>query len=163
MGKPPAGNIARLSVNAAPSPFEPFVVMGIMNLAGDNVAGVPGEGRVASLHDAIHLVTAVNLGDACPALGAGARLGLDRLGRLHRIGIARVFRILLEADYDQTIGAGPLFAGSALVGGGEKAATVLIGAFHHKLAACGACLRAVIQLLILPHVTYGRIQLCRLG
>ena len=128
-----------------------------MDLAGDNVAGDPREGRLAALHHAIHLIAAVNLGDACTAFGAGPRICLDHLGRLHRIGIAGMRGILLGADYNETIGTRPFLAGPTLVGGGEKATTVLIPAFHHKLAACGTALGAVVQLSVVIHVMDGSI------
>lgn len=129
---------------------EPLVIMGIMDFPRRNLTGFPGEGRAAALHDAPHLVAAVDLEDASGAFGATARLGLDGLCRFHRGRVARVGNIPVGADDHETVGASPFVACPAFVGTGEEAAAVLVGAFHDELTLLsGCCLaNAVIEVLV---------------
>lgn len=157
-GETATGDVADFSWGRATSvATEPLVIVGIMDFPRCNLTGFPGEGRTAALHHAPHLVASVDLEDASGTFGATARLGLDGLCSFHRGCIARVGNIPIGADDNETVGASPFVTRPALVGTGEEAAAVLVGAFHDELALLsrGRLANAIIEVLVAKILVRG--------
>jgi hypothetical protein len=163
---PSAGNIARLTREIAARTTEPLIVMRIVDRSCYDMARIPREGSVAALHHAPHLITAIDLIDACAALWARTRLFLDELSRLYRLGLARMLPLFGLSNTLQTLGASPLRAETAFVGRREEAATAIGGTPHNELTALlrsSGRVKPIVLALEMPMLCIqGVISLCQL-
>ena len=131
-------NVTRLTRHLATIPVaEILVVVRIVDVASDDVARVPGEGRVARLLRTEHLVTAVNLVDAHAALGTRLRLAANQGGRRLRLLGTRVLSISVITLHRKTLVTSILGTDAALVGCGEITAAPLARTALDELANLG--------------------------
>ena len=87
--------------------------MRIVNASGNDLAGIPTEGRITSDIRTPHLITSVDFENANSAFGTGLCILFNRLCRFEEIGLTYMGSIRLF-DF-QTLGAGGFITCPALV------------------------------------------------